>query len=760
MNGFSFVSALPWMVLAPIAVGCLIPLGVRVLQRSRSRAGVALRLADVVARQGSVGLAVLVAGTAIVVFRVGLSQLAMPAEAELAATAADVERVRAVTNNDLPSLSERLRLIGAQDPRVAWALLARTTPCDGVTCLYAADQRLREGAASALASRNASRSLDRSAVREGATVAMIVSAPVRDASGRPDLALLIGFDGEGVARQAAASAWAVLLFASLLGALIVRGTKTAVSRSVVERLDGLAGALLRAPAGTTPVAETPSDGDELQALARAVDVAAERHERRDAQFRMLVEQAPVGIVRLDAKGSIVAANPRFLALLGIESARGMPSWDTVFAQPEQAARLQQALAKGEAIAGERWNWRRSDGTDRLVRVSLVPLPPSADAPGAELLVEDVSEQQALEAQLLRAQKMEMVGRLVGGIAHDFNNLLTIVRGSVIAMGGTAASPDLGAIDDAAARGARLVRRLLTIGRADAIELVVQPVGPLLHDAIATVRRLLPARIQVVGPTEIPERLVALDRDAIDQALLNLALNALDAIEGDGTLCFAVSATDGAPRGLAISCTDSGTGMSADVLLRATEPFFTTKAPDAGSGLGLAVVYAIMARHGGRLELRSTEGEGTVATLWFPLATTPVLPPARPDTPPETLKAMGGLHILVVDDEHAVRRLTGRVLQRAGCTVASAASAAEADALLAADHAFDVVVCDVMMPGGTGPELLEMVRARGDQVPFLFVSGYTVETLEGTIGNDGNAHLLSKPWTGNDLLTHVHQASRR
>jgi CheY-like chemotaxis protein len=271
------------------------------------------------------------------------------------------------------------------------------------------------------------------------------------------------------------------------------------------------------------------------------------------------------------------------------------------------------------------------------------------------------------------------------------------------------------------------------------------------------RRVLPARLRIEAPTEVPAVTLRLDRDAIEQALLNLVLNARDAIPGEGTIRLTVETTDDGPRaGIAISCTDDGPGMPPDVLARATEPFFTTKGSDAGTGLGLSVVYSIMERHGGRLDLASAPGEGTRATLWFPLPTGEAMPAQvdRSAPVPAASAHSSAPRILLVEDEHPVRVATERALQRFGWRVASVSSAAEAERILAGDAVVDLVVSDIMMPGGTGIDLLRAVRATGCTVPFLFVSGYQVDSLEGVLDADERAALLPKPWSAAELREKV------
>jgi two-component system, cell cycle sensor histidine kinase and response regulator CckA len=763
MSWPGLLQALPWALLIPMGLAFLAPFAVAAAQfRGRTGATVARRVSWLVAFQASIGLALLVLATAVAVFRVGLSQLSAPTPDALVAIAADMERVRLATGGDEASLNGRLALLDAGDTRIVWSLIGRRG-CTGTGCVLARSPGIRPGAAEV--------ALDAAQPRSGpgawpleleGRVAMVVPVPLRDHEGSPDALLLIALDANPVVRQARVATWGMLGFAAALWILLVAGTRRAVALSVGDRLRALAQSIANPSAqGSLPHGGTTSGEDELQALARAVELAGERAVRQQIQFRTLIDHVPVGIARLDPRGSVVAANPRFRELLRLPPAEAIPPWSSIFVDPGEQEVLARVAAGSGEVSNTFWSWRDTEGATHVVRASVVSLPHGTPDSGAVLLVEDVSEQRALEAQLLRAQKMEVVGQLAGGIAHDFNNLLTVVRANVAVLGGVTGSPELGAIDDAAARGGRLVRRLMTISRNDVLAATPQPLGPILFETVAMVRRVLPARIRVEAPVEVPPVTVRIDQDAVQQALLNLALNARDAIAGEGTIRFQAREemdADGV-RMLRVAVSDNGMGMPPEVLNRATEPFFTTKGPDAGTGLGLSMVYSIMQRLGGRLELRSSPGRGTRVDLWFPLSGEPAAPSLiLPADPVQDRSA--GSRILLVEDEHAVRVATERTLVRLGYTVTSVASARAALQALEEDPALELVVTDVMMPGGTGIDLLREARKRGVDLPFLFVSGYAMESLEGILESDSSTAMLTKPWTVEELQDGVRSMTRQ
>jgi CheY-like chemotaxis protein len=298
-----------------------------------------------------------------------------------------------------------------------------------------------------------------------------------------------------------------------------------------------------------------------------------------------------------------------------------------------------------------------------------------------------------------------------------------------------------------------------------LTLAPHPSAPLLLDTLQLMRRVLPTRIRVEAPGTLPERTLRLDADAVQQALLNLVVNARDAIVDEGVIRIEVVETqrDAQPM-LVVAIEDNGIGMTDAVRARATEPFFSTKPAESGTGLGLAMVHGTMERHGGELVLHSTPGQGTRAELWFPVAADDhalVAGDATRDAravPTSTSSthsdAMPLARLLLVEDERSVRVATERALQRLGYAVTSASDVASALIVFESGAAVDLVVTDVMMPGGTGVELLHAVRTSGHATPFLLVSGYAVDRLDPILAADPRTALLAKPWTYEALASHV------
>jgi two-component system cell cycle sensor histidine kinase/response regulator CckA len=553
--------------------------------------------------------------------------------------------------------------------------------------------------------------------------------------------------------------------AAIVGFSVLTSVVLVVAFMLVVRPPREEWVLYLLPAILVPLIVSPLASHLVLELAFALDAANRRVRQQEEQLAALFEHAPIGMALLDALGNVRSANPRMRALLGAAVDEASQRWSRVFLQADALTEFRSALRAGRPLDDARWQWSDPERRERLVRVALMPIsvgsrsPNAADGPDSVLLAEDITEREVLDAQALRAQKLELVGQLAGGIAHDFNNLLTVVRGSVGTLGGAAASPELASIDDAAERGARLTRRLLAISRHDLITRAPHGAPAVIDEAVELMRRVLPSRIRMIVAGIVPDVEVDLDRDAVQQALLNLAVNARDAISGEGTITLEARQTmhDGRSM-LVLAMVDDGHGMPEAVRARAIEPFFTTKAAESGTGLGLAMVHGTMRSHDGWLALESAPGAGTRAELWFPVVrqrTAIVTAGAAADRLPvaaavRQLDDATVASVLLVEDEAGVRLATERALQRLGYVVTSVADMTAALAQFESGAVIDVVVSDVMMPGGTGVDLLREVRRAGYTTPFLLVSGYATDDLTEVRATDAHVGVLNKPWSGERL----------
>jgi PAS domain S-box-containing protein len=387
---------------------------------------------------------------------------------------------------------------------------------------------------------------------------------------------------------------------------------------------------------------------------------------------------------------------------------------------------------------------------------------------------DVTERVSLESQLRQAQKMEAVGQLTGGVAHDFNNILTVIIGMTELLsdelaGNAQLAPIVEAVDEAASRGAQLTQRMLAFARK-------QPLQARNFDLNESVRRAVTMLQRTLGEDIALKSVLAdglwealADPSQVEDAILNLAVNARDAMPNGGQLVIETSnavldenyaaqnveVTPGAYA--AVSITDSGTGMPPEVLERVFEPFFTTKEVGRGTGLGLSMVYGFVKQSRGHVKIYSEVGHGTRITVYLPRAAVP-----EQDTAPEAASAQAhlGKHetILVVEDSNAVRRVAVNILKALGYRVREAEDGPSALAILQQAEAIDLLFTDLIMPNGIGgQELLRRARALRPGLKALFTSGYSEQFIRGKGPTEEGVALLSKPYRSRKLAEAIRAA---
>jgi PAS domain S-box-containing protein len=550
------------------------------------------------------------------------------------------------------------------------------------------------------------------------------------------------------------------------------------------------------PAEISLSAVTTRDGRIFSAAIRDVTDRV----RAETKFRGLLEAAPDAIVGVDPAGHIVLVNSRAESLFGY--ARGEligqlietlvpetvhsvhPAHRTHYAEDPKP----RPMGAGMELAG-----RRKDGSEFPAEISLSAID-TEDGLLISAAVRDVTERieaqaererlravaqrERLEGQLHQSQRLESLGQLAGGIAHDFNNLLGAILMYAAFVGEEveklphdsahveALLSDVHQIQRAAQRGAELTHQLLAFGRRE----VVQPQVLDLNDVVAGVeqllRRTIGEHVELNTLLATPISLVLADPGQLEQILVNLAVNARDAMSGGGILTietsdvdvdgdyaiFHAAITNGRYARLRVS--DTGAGMTEEVLEHAFEPFFTTKAKGEGSGLGLATVYGIVTQAGGYLQIYSEPGRGTTFTALFPA--TEQRPAAAESSRPVSSHS-GGEAVLVVEDEEAMREVTRRILDRNGYRVLVAASGVEAIAI-ARDRGseIDLLLTDVIMPQMLGKEVAEHIVEHHPALRVLFMSGYAQPVLasQGTL--DPGVSLVEKPFSEAQLLEKVRE----
>jgi two-component system cell cycle sensor histidine kinase/response regulator CckA len=418
----------------------------------------------------------------------------------------------------------------------------------------------------------------------------------------------------------------------------------------------------------------------------------------------------------------------------IGSERAAADWEG-FLSPERVAQgMLEHVWEGE-----------QDGRRRVLEVRSHP----EFQPGRHLFVlRDITERRRLEDQLRQAQKMEAIGQLAGGVAHDFNNLLTVIGGySEIARRRIGAGPGAGElleVERAAERASQLTRQLLTFSRQQVLDPHPLDLGEVAAGLLPMLRRLIGEDIEIAMLAAPGLPAVLADRSQIEQVVVNLAVNARDAMPSGGTLTIETRVAD---ERVALVVTDTGVGMDRSVLEHLFEPFFTTKAVGEGTGLGLATVHGIVTQSGGEVHVYSEPGLGTSFKVYLPVSGE-VAEAAAPAPAEDDLH--GEETVLLCEDEEGVRHLIETVLTTHGYRVLAAAGPLQA-LEIAAEREIDLLVTDVIMPDLSGPELARRMESLRPGVRTLFVSGYTAETVRGRGRLPADSAFLEKPFHQLSLL---------
>jgi len=508
----------------------------------------------------------------------------------------------------------------------------------------------------------------------------------------------------------------------------------------------------------------------------ALRAAQEGLRRSELNFRSLVTNAPYGICRCDAGGKVLDANPALLSMLGYSSADEVSGQHLggLYADGQRWFDLADYLRHSAQFNGLIAEWKRKDGTTTVVRVSGRSVSDGDDSTVFELFAEDVTERRTLEQQLRQSQKMEAVGRLAGGIAHDFNNLLMVISGySEFLLDRLGPDPEMRApaqeISSAAGRASTLTRQLLAFSRKQMLAPRILDLNSVVTENLKMLNRMIGEDVDLVMMPGADLGSVRADSGQIEQVIMNLAVNARDAMPSGGKLTIETANVTldeeyarvhsplqpGDYVMLAIS--DTGAGMDQETQAHIFEPFFTTKGTK-GTGLGLSTVYGIVKQSGGYIWVYSELRKGTTFKIYLPRvagAGERVAPVAVVEKPHKT--EPGTETILVVEDEANLRYLARLFLEKQGYKVIEAADGAVAVQIAVAhEGTIHLLLTDVIMPGMNGRELAQRIAEIRPNVKVLYMSGYT-ENVIGTNGMlDAGVRLLQKPFNLRDLKDKVRE----
>ena len=537
-----------------------------------------------------------------------------------------------------------------------------------------------------------------------------------------------------------------------------------VTRSGQERLIEWRNTLLRDAEGR--VVGTLSSGTDITDRTTAVEALRQAEER----MRFALRYANVGIWDMNYTTGKLQWTDAMEAQYGLSPGTFDGTLEGFVGRihPDDRVSVLETIAKAMASGADFTVANRSIWPDGKVRwlngAGRVLLGEGGVPVRGVGISQDVTERRTLADQYQQAQKMEAVGQLAAGVAHDFNNLLTVILGFCELLlpdfdPADRRHADIAEIQKAGIRAARLTRQLLAFSRKEIIEPKLLDLNAIVADIRRLLERLIGEDVRVVLGTVHAVAPVLCDQGQVEQIIINLAVNARDAMPKGGTLTIDTAnvefSEDGAMthagvkagRYVALKVTDTGTGMSPEVQAHLFEPFFTTKGAGKGTGLGLATVHGIVTRCGGSFNVVSEVGRGTSFTLYFPRAEA-VWPLVA--APPVVRPPAGVQTVLVVEDEEGLRKLTKRLLVRQGYTVLVAADADEASLLFEENPSIDLLLTDVVMPGASGPELVTRLAERRPALKVIYMSGYTDDAIVHHGVLDPGIAFIHKPFTSESL----------
>ncbi len=501
---------------------------------------------------------------------------------------------------------------------------------------------------------------------------------------------------------------------------------------------------------------------------------------REEVFRLITENAADMIAVVDESGRRIYNSPSYERILGysLDDLQNTKASEQI--HPDDLPLVMEAAAHARATGvGRQIEYRMRDKTDKwhdLESTASPILDFAGEQRGLVIVNRDITDRKRLGEQFRQAQKMEAIGRLSGGIAHDFNNLLGIIIGyaEILQESTNEGDPDRECVDEilrSGQRAASLTRQLLAFSRQQVLELKVIDLNGVVADMEKLLRRVIGEDIELKASLETELRKVKADQGQLEQVLLNLAVNARDAMPEGGRLIITtrnVSMGEPDVRGYSypfkpgeyvqLTVTDTGIGMDSTTQGRIFEPFFTTKEKGKGTGLGLSTVYGVVKQSDGYIETQSEVGKGTTFTVYLPSADEAVVSEPTPIVVNSTHKV--NETILLVEDEDALRFLTRNMLERFGYKVFEARDSVEACAVSANQKSsIDLLLTDIVMPGMNGRDLADRLVSERPDMKVVYMSGYTGQGIGERVLPPGS-YFLSKPLSRENLATKVREALQR
>jgi len=514
-------------------------------------------------------------------------------------------------------------------------------------------------------------------------------------------------------------------------------------------------------------------GDDLEALSFVVDISQRKRgeselRRSEERYRSIVENTHEGIYMCDSERNVTYCNPRLVDLLGYDEVDPIPLFDEIHFE-EDRTEIERRFERQRSGFSESYDkrLRRKDGSTLWVSTSASPVyDDHGTVAGSLCMFNDVTDRKRLEEELLQSQKLQAIGQLAGGIAHDFNNLLTVILGYCGVMERKLSeSPILKSVVEvrkAGERAAQLTQQLLAFSRKQVLRPRVISINQLVQDTEVMLRRLIGEEIDLAIALDPEIGNIKADPGQIEQVLLNLSINARDAMVCGGHLLIetqrqeldaAAAALHSLPAGryVALSVIDTGCGIDEQTKSRIFEPFFTTKALGVGTGLGLSTVLGIINQSGGSISVNSEVSVGTTFKIYLPLVEEAT---ATGESRQFTIAPSAGETILVVEDDPSIRTLAADVLREHGYRVLEAGRAEEAITASALCPGMNLLLTDVVMRGMNGPELADLLLASRPALKVLYMSGYSEKGVaqQGTV--DPGVNFLQKPFRPEELLWKV------